>query len=201
MLFVTHDMGSVERFCDRAMLLDRGRVIDIGEPVTIARQYNQLNFATVRQERSGGGAEAMEKPTVAQVLNAWFESPDGQLATSSLQGEPLDVRMDVQFLTEVEHPIFSISLQSENGNYVFVASTHTSGVVTGQFEAGTAASVRLRFENCLAPGRYRLFATIARAGLGADVFDAHISSSILVLADRPGGGMADLPHAFEIERR
>ncbi len=32
MLFVTHDMGAVERFCDRAMLLDRGRVVDIGEP-------------------------------------------------------------------------------------------------------------------------------------------------------------------------
>ena len=202
MLFVTHDMGSVERFCDRAMLLDGGRVIDVGDPVTIARQYNHLNFASVRQERSQDAeGDVLDRPTVAQVLNTWFESPDGQQATSALQGQPLDVRMDVLFLTEVEHPIFSVSLQSENGNYVFVASTHTSGVVTGQFEAGTTAAVRLRFDNCLAPGRYRLFATVARAGLGADVFDAHISSSIIVLADRPGGGMADLPHAFEIERR
>ena len=31
-LFVTHDMGAVERFCDRAMLLERGRVVDIGDP-------------------------------------------------------------------------------------------------------------------------------------------------------------------------
>ena len=31
-LFVTHDMGSVERFCDRAMLIERGRVLAIGEP-------------------------------------------------------------------------------------------------------------------------------------------------------------------------
>ena len=31
-LFVTHDMGAVQRFCDRAMLLERGEVVDIGEP-------------------------------------------------------------------------------------------------------------------------------------------------------------------------
>jgi ABC-type polysaccharide/polyol phosphate transport system ATPase subunit len=199
MLFVTHDMGSVQRFCDRAMLLDGGRVVDINDPVTIARQYNQLNFASVKRERSlSSGSDALDKPNVAQVLNAWFESPDGQLATASPQGQPLDVRMDVRFLAEVEHPIFSVSLQSENGNYVFVASTHTSDVATGQFAPGATAAIRLRFENCLAPGRYRLFATVARAGLGADVFDAHISSSIIVIADRPGGGMADLPHTFEI---
>ena len=44
-LFVTHDMGAVERFCDRAMLLERGEVVDIGDPASIARQYNELNFA------------------------------------------------------------------------------------------------------------------------------------------------------------
>jgi ABC-type polysaccharide/polyol phosphate transport system ATPase subunit len=202
MLFVTHDMGSVARFCDRAMLLEAGRVVDISDPVTIARQYNHLNFAAVRRERAGSApAEAVEEPAVARVLNTWFESDDGQVATSSLQGEPCDVRMDVEFLADVEDPIFSMSLQSESGHYIFVASTHTSGVATGRFGAGTTAAVRLRFENSLAPGRYRLFATVARAGLGADVFDAHITNSIIVLADRPGGGMTDLPHAFEIGRR
>ena len=31
-LFVTHDMGAVERFCDRALLLERGRVVDDRRP-------------------------------------------------------------------------------------------------------------------------------------------------------------------------
>src|SRR5262249_2568143 len=31
-MFVTHDMGAVERFCDRAMLLEKGRMVAIGEP-------------------------------------------------------------------------------------------------------------------------------------------------------------------------
>ena len=31
-LLVTHDMGAVERFCDRALLLERGRVVRDREP-------------------------------------------------------------------------------------------------------------------------------------------------------------------------
>src|SRR5207302_2931843 len=50
MLFVTHDMGAIQRVCDRAMLLDRGRIVDIGEPPSIARQYNELNFRRIRDE-------------------------------------------------------------------------------------------------------------------------------------------------------
>jgi ABC-type multidrug transport system ATPase subunit len=202
MLFVTHDMGSVERFCDRAMLIEGGRVVDIGQPTSIARQYNQLNFASLRSRPAiESRDDAGERSQVAQVANAWFESPPGERATAAYQGEPLEVRMDIEFLMDVDNPVISFSLQSESGHYVFIASTDTSRVVTGHFEAGTTAAVRLCFENRLGPGRYRLFATVARYGTGADVFDAHVSSSIIVLSDHPGGGTVDLPHEFEIERR
>src|SRR3984893_10804561 len=40
-LFVTHDMGTIERFCDRAMLLEKGRMIAMGDPGAIARRYNE----------------------------------------------------------------------------------------------------------------------------------------------------------------
>jgi ABC-type polysaccharide/polyol phosphate transport system ATPase subunit len=201
-VFVTHDMASVQRFCDRAMLLESGRVVDIADPVSIARQYNQLNFASLRSSPAvAARGESTERPQIAQVVNAWFESPSGELLTSSYQGERLEVRMDIEFLTHVDDPVISFSLQSEAGHYVFIASTDTSQVQTGHFDAGTTAGVRLRFDNRLGPGRYRLFATVARNGTGADVFDAHVSSSIIVLAGRPGGGMVDLPHDFEIARR
>jgi ABC-type polysaccharide/polyol phosphate transport system ATPase subunit len=200
-LFVTHDMASVERFCDRVMLLDRGRVVDLGDPSSIARQYNQLNFALLRQQHGELPSETAARPQVAQLLNAWFESPRGVLTTSAAQGELCDIRMDVRFMEDVDDPIFSASLQSEAGHYLFVASTASSRVETGRFSAGSTAEVRLSFENHLAPGRYRMFATVARAGLGADVFDAHVSSFLIVIPVHPGGGMADLPHVFEIDRR
>jgi len=197
-LFVTHDMGAVERFCDRAMLLERGRVVDIGEPATVARQYNQLNFGRAAEEADDGAGRAT--PSVAQVLNAWFESPQREIIVTATQGEPCHVRMDVRFLAEAEEPIFAIALQNEAGNAVFKTSTESQRISTGRFEAGTTASVRLVFDNWLAPGRYRLSAAVARSGYGADVHDMHTTSSIIVLADRPGGGLADVPHSFELRR-
>jgi ABC-type polysaccharide/polyol phosphate transport system ATPase subunit len=201
-LFVTHDMGAVERFCNRAMLLEAGRVVDLGEPASIARQYNQHNFARTRQEvtETSGEPEIKHTESVAEVVNAWFESESGEIAVTADQGAPCTVRMNVHFLTEVENPIFAITLLNESGHAVFVTSSDSQRIVTGRYARGANASIRLRFDNWLSPGRYRLVAVVARAGFGADVFDAHMSNSLIVLADRPGGGVIDLPQAFEIER-
>ncbi len=201
MLLVTHDMGAVERYCDRAMLLDHGRVVAIDEPTSIARRYNQLNFPPIVAERdSGAHDEAVDRGAVAQVVGAWFESADGEVIVSAERGEPCVVRIDTQFLAAVDDPIFAIRLQNDAGHFVFAANTEAAHIATGHFEPGSTARVRMPFENWLAPGHYRLIVTVARARHGADVFASHMSNSIIVLADRSGGGMTDLPHAFEIDR-
>jgi ABC-type polysaccharide/polyol phosphate transport system ATPase subunit/ABC-type polysaccharide/polyol phosphate export permease len=63
-LFVTHDMSAVERFCDRALLLDRGRVVDVGEPAAIARSYRRLNArgATLGATIEEPGGDAASPP-------------------------------------------------------------------------------------------------------------------------------------------
>jgi ABC-type polysaccharide/polyol phosphate transport system ATPase subunit len=200
-LFVTHDMGAVERFCNRAMLLEHGRMVDIGDPTSIARQYNQHNFRRARLESGAPEGEIPPENPPAEVLNAWFESATGEIALTSAQGESCLVRMEVHFAEELVDPIFSISLLNESGQPVFISNTDAQRMDTGRFAAGTEATVDLRFDNWLAPGRYRLIATVARAGLGADIFDAHMTNSIIVLGDKPAGGITDLPHTLGIERR
>ncbi|MEK6278396.1 MAG: ATP-binding cassette domain-containing protein [Actinomycetota bacterium] len=49
LLLVSHDMKSVESFCDRAMLLEDGSVVDIGDSATIARGYEELNAQAPRR--------------------------------------------------------------------------------------------------------------------------------------------------------
>jgi ABC-type sugar transport system ATPase subunit len=200
-LFVTHDMGAVERFCSRAMLLEHGRMVDIGDPTSIARQYNQHNFRHARLESGAREDEIPPEHPPAEVLNAWFESAIGEVAVTSVQGESCLVRMEVRFAEELVDPIFSITLLNEAGQPVFISNTDAQRMSTGRFAAGTEATVDLRFDNWLAPGRYRLIASVARAGLGADIFDAHITNSIIVLGDKPAGGITDLPHTLGIERR
>src|SRR5271168_4940921 len=43
-VFVTHDMGSVNRFCHRALLLERGSMVALGKPQEVADHYLALNF-------------------------------------------------------------------------------------------------------------------------------------------------------------
>jgi ABC-type polysaccharide/polyol phosphate transport system ATPase subunit len=200
MVFVTHDMGAVERFCDRAMLMERGRVVDVGQPSSIARQYNQHNFRRTRQEHGAAPADLPPENPAVQIGNAVFESVDGEPVLTAEQGVPLAVRVDVHFTEDVVNPIFAIVLANESGQVVFSTNTDSQRMTTGSFQAGTDASIRLRFENFLSPGRYGLTASVAREGLGADLFDAHTSNSIIVLADQPGGGIADLPHTLRIDR-
>ena len=57
-LLVTHDMGAVQRFCDRAMLLEHGRLVDIGDTDRIGTRYLELNFSSDARAAEVEAAEA-----------------------------------------------------------------------------------------------------------------------------------------------
>ncbi len=201
-VFVSHDMGSVERFCDRAMLMERGRVVEIGESSKVARRYNEMNFRRVREQaREEGGPDTLRRAPVAELVSAFFEAPEGGAQVSIPQGEACCVRLDVRFHDTAENPIFSIALRNELGNTAFATGTQLEDELTGTFHAGDSATVRVRFDNWLAPGRYHLTAAVTRDGLGADAYDMREDvSSLIVSASRSGGGIADLPHTIDIAR-
>jgi ABC-type polysaccharide/polyol phosphate transport system ATPase subunit len=200
-VFVTHDMGAVERFCDRAMLLERGRVVDIGEPASIARQYNEFNFRRMRREAEEfGGPETLRDAPVAELRGARFEGFDGEQRFELLQGEVCYACLEVYFHADALNPIFAIALHNDRGGTVFAASTQLTYGPTGAFRGGTTALVRVRFDNWLAPGRYKLMASVARDGAQVDAYDARQDiSSLIVHASLSGGGAVDLPHTFEID--
>lgn len=49
-IFVTHDMSAVKRFCDRVLIIDKGKQITITDPDEAERLYNQLNVKKSEQE-------------------------------------------------------------------------------------------------------------------------------------------------------
>jgi ABC-2 type transport system ATP-binding protein len=198
-IFVTHDMGSVERFCDRAMLLERGEVVEIGAPSKVARKYNELNFRRERvADAEGGGHPSLP----AEILDAGFESPDGERIVSAAQGEPCVIGMEVRFNEAIHNPVFSIGLFDELGRVVFVAQSHVTEGPSGDFGSGQTALVRIRFENWLSPARYHLTASVNQDGSAVDAYDTREDiSSLIVHATKAAGGVVDLPHSFEIERR
>ena len=130
-----------------------------------------------------------------------FESPTGEAVVAAPQGASCCVRMDIRFHQAAEDPLFSFSLVDDLGHAVFAGYSHFQYGPSGAFHPGEHVTVRMRFENWLAPGRYRLTTSANRNGPGADTFDTreHIAS-LIVHATHTGGGSVDLPSTFEIER-
>jgi ABC-type polysaccharide/polyol phosphate transport system ATPase subunit len=200
-VLVTHDMGSIERFCDRAMLLERGRVVDIGEPASIARQYNDLNFKVARRETAYDGASHAPAPAVAKIQSARFENADGAPIVSVAQGEPCVVQLEVLFEADTTDPVFAISLRNEFGITAFAAHSELLHGDTGAFHQGQLVNVRMRFDNWLAPSRYTLVASVTANGPAAEIYDLREDlASIVAFASDTAGGIVDLPHTFEVQR-
>jgi hypothetical protein len=200
-IFVTHDMGAVERFCDRALLLEKGRMVDLGEPTAIARRYNELNFGRMvhhlgvgDEERFGDGSATIEA--------IWFENENGAPIVEIGHGHPCRVCIDVRFAEAVENPVFGFALRNETGTTVFAVRSDMTDGETGSFVAGEQVVVRLELLTWLVAGTYSVTPSVARSGLGADALDLRADfAQIVVHGWFETGGVTNLPHTFEVTRR
>jgi len=200
-LFVTHSMLDVQRFCDRAMLLDKGRVVELGDPTTVTRRYNELNFGRTLHLDTGAGKPAPGVRLDAEISDAWFESPTGERLPAVAHGEPCCACLEVRFNEPIDDPIFSVTLRNEVGHTVFATSTALDHGPTGHFDAGSTTIVRLRFENWLTSGRYNMTPSVARNGRGDATIDLRENLASLIVHGGPAtGGLAHFPHGFEVER-
>ena len=148
-VFVTHDMRAVEHFCDRAMLIERGRVSRSGTPT-------RSRARTTSSTSARSSMEPPRRPTTAaaEILACWFETSGGEAVTSLEQGQPLAICMDVRFHAPLEQPVFAISLRNKMRHTIFATSTRWAGTATGDFAPGDQVRVRIAVENWLAPSRY-----------------------------------------------
>jgi ABC-type polysaccharide/polyol phosphate transport system ATPase subunit len=199
-VFVTHDMGMLNRFCHRALLLERGSPVYLGEPHVVGDRYLEINFgrdpesaATKDEARAGDGE--------ARVVEAWVEDERGERKTAVVQGARITLNARVSFMVEVEDPAASLYLLNEEHKAIIVASTAPSHERSGRFRAGEQIVISFSFDNVLAPGRYSPMFTLAHRGYGIDLIDRFEGAFSFVVTG-PGalGGIVDLPVHVALER-
>jgi ABC-type sugar transport system ATPase subunit len=199
-VFVTHDMGSLKRFCHRAMLLERGSMICLGSPDEIADRYLEINFG--RDPQAAGTAGGRSGDGEARVLEVWVEDEHGERRAAVPQGERMTLRVRAQFMVEVEDPQASVYINNDEHQAVLVANTALDWERSGQFHPDEEAVFSFSFDNVLAPGRYSPVVDLAHRGSGLDVIDRYDSEfSFVVTATGALGGMIDLPVAVEVSRQ
>jgi ABC-type polysaccharide/polyol phosphate transport system ATPase subunit len=200
-VFVTHDMGAVTRFCHRAMLLERGELVSIGDPRDVADRYLEIAFGRevgyddpeVGSARMGDGA--------ARVIDVWLGDDPHDRRAVAPQSEPLTLKVLVQFNTDVLNPALSLTLLNDQRQPVVVATTTEDHEQTGGFKVGEHALFSFSFHNMLAPGRYHPILTITHRGEGLDVMDRFTGGlSFVVTGMAASGGMVEIPVETEVMR-
>jgi ABC-type polysaccharide/polyol phosphate transport system ATPase subunit len=196
-VFVTHDMNAVERFCDRAMLIERGRILEIGAPPDITRHYNEVNFGRSVETETGATFRLGEE---ARVAGTWCENAAGERIVGVDYGERCSVCLEVEFLQPVRNAYFAVAFRNEVRQMTFVP-TSGNQPVAGPFAPGETVVVRLTFDNWLAAGRYTLTPSVATLGEGYRVLDERVDVASLLI-ESPFGtpGAVDIPTEFEIKR-
>jgi ABC-type polysaccharide/polyol phosphate transport system ATPase subunit len=195
-VFVTHDMSAVERFCDRAILIERGRLVEAGEPHAITRSYNALNFGRLVHELDE------RQPVVGSttIAAAWFENEHGERVGALAIGERLRVCFEVDVQERLVDPVIAMTLRNEAGHTVLAGRSDQLAGPSGTFEAGTTLIASFEVENWLAPSRYSISPSIARAGGGADVVAVGEDMASLVVHGIGSGGVLELPQQFGVRR-
>jgi ABC-type polysaccharide/polyol phosphate transport system ATPase subunit len=197
LVLVTHDMAELQRFCDRALLLERGSPVMVGEPSKVGERYLELSFG----RHGAGSGEPRSGDGNARVLQVWVEDEHGQRLSAVPQGQRLTLRALVSFAADVEHPQASVRILTEDHRPLIVASTAALHERSGRFAAGDQATFSFSFDNVLAPGRYSPVIDIAHRGSGLDVMDRFESSfSFVVTASGAHGGLIDVPVETAVER-
>jgi ABC-type polysaccharide/polyol phosphate transport system ATPase subunit len=203
-VFVTHDLSSVERFCHRAILLDHGQLAAIGDPHEVVQVYRQRNL---EEEQAAGdpGAPPGEPADrwgdgAAEIVEAWVENESGKRQRVLKQAETAFFKARVRFVRQMVEPIFGAIIRNERGETTFVCNTMWDGVATGTFEPGDEALYTLRFPAWLSDGRHTITTAVAYqdAQRWADWHENAVD--FVVRAQRYTGGAVDLPHESIVER-
>ncbi|HST34313.1 MAG TPA: ABC transporter ATP-binding protein [Solirubrobacteraceae bacterium] len=200
-VFVTHDMGAVTRFCHRAMLLERGEMVSIGDPRDVADRYLETAFGREIGYHDPDVGSARMGDGVARVTDVWLGDDLSVRRSVAPQSEALTLKALVTFNSEVVDPAVSITLLNEHRQPVVVATTTEELEETGPFMPGERAVFAFSFHNMLAPGRYHTILTITHRGDGVDVIDRFAGGlSFVVTGLAASGGMVEIPVETEVSR-
>jgi ABC-2 type transport system ATP-binding protein len=200
-LLVTHDMGAVQRFCQRAMLLEQGRVVEIGDPERVGNRYLEVNFDQEARDLTEREEEDRFGDGRAEILAAHFEDEHGTPAGALHSGRPCAFVARVRFNEAVDDPIFGFVLQNSRRDTVFTTNTLTDEPETGRFAVGEEVTFRVEFDCFLAPDRYSATPAVARAGAGIAWIDRRERfASVMVMGTRDTDGILELPHVLGLKR-
>ncbi len=134
-VLVSHDVGQVERLCDRALWLKRGTVVAYGEPAVVAGQYTMEMRSQTEQRTPHCSKRITTAGTELRVNENRFGSLEAEIMevrflpnNSLTTGEAISIEIDYQTHRPLDSAIFSVAISQENGEICLDVNTLAMGI-------------------------------------------------------------------------
>jgi len=156
-VLVSHEMGSINRHCDRALLLYDHQVQQLGEPEDVANSYLTVNTKKRMQNEARGDASR----DAADVTGFRFAAADAKTEPTLPGKTPIEVEADIEVRRPLRSPVVRFSILDAGGRPLFVAPPRP--LEPGLDHVSGSFRVSARIENRLASGRYAVMCRVVEA--------------------------------------
>jgi len=189
-VFVSHDLGSVELFCDRAIWIDRGEVEADNGTNKVIFEYNKFNIEDRLEELEQESVKAVHtvEPTQVKIELVTFHNEEGNKSKLFNTGESITVKIHYKSTGTIRNPVVGISLHNAMGNLITGPNTKTSHIKIKQLEKKGVISYTI-LKSPLLAGMYLLTVGIFNedATVPYDFIDQGFSFNILKNAANQNG--------------
>ena len=213
-LFVSHDLSSIVKYCDRVVLLNKGtklgegkakEMIDVYKQVLVG-QYdeNDTKEATETTANIDGGAneELLEYGSrKAEITECYITDNKGKRTNALIKGEPFTIHMKASFAERVQAPIFAFTIKNARGTEITGTNTMFEKAFMEAVDKGVTKEVTFSQKMDLQGGDYLL--SLGLTGYeGSDFTVYHRlydAVSISVISDKDTVGFYDMNSKVEVK--
>lgn len=165
LLFVSHDMSMVKRFCKRVLYLRDGQLRASGLPEDMAELYLLDMRDEQRRWASGGKISVAPKEHLATPEGIAFGTDEGHIVSacftntndlysSFVYGDMIELRIEARVHESVALPSLSITIQEPR--LLVIGGANLALEAQAPSEGWSTATLTARFPARLAPGRYHI---------------------------------------------
>lgn len=159
LLFVSHDPNAVEEICDRAVLIDEGRVVADGRPKEVIETYHRVvaeGGPTVGARFESATVPEVETPTSeappspvggwgtgrARIVHVTVSGRDGP-TDRFVAGDPFTVTIGLESDAPVPPPSIGIAIRTREGTLCFGTNTRLDEVPVPELDGHWTVEYRV----------------------------------------------------------
>ena len=161
LLIVSHDKTAIQTLCNRAILLEKGRVIKDDRPEAVMDFYNALIAEKENQsirvlEHESGRTQTISGSGDAAVEDIALFNAEGERVEFVNVGQPVELRLAVRVRNAIPRLVLGYAIKDRLGQYVYGTNTHHTGQSLEDLVSGQLIHYRIRFPMNFGPGSYSI---------------------------------------------